>query len=141
MSNHLPPARPSPPRNCTAKRIILHNEALLSVKCAAGYDGGLNQHFTLDILGENGRTLANTTANFMDMIVWFNVSWSAVDSLEDDEDLAVTARNSKGASDPVLLRDLVFRDAEKRAGEEYDTDDVFNDIDGDDIFRFVTFLL
>lgn len=37
--------------------------------------------------------------------------------MEEDEDLAVTARNSKGASDPVLLRDLVFRDAEKRAGE------------------------
>ncbi|KAF9794888.1 hypothetical protein SFRURICE_005123 [Spodoptera frugiperda] len=111
----VPAARPSPPRNCTAKRVIIHNEALLSVKCAAGYDGGLNQHFTLDILGENGRTLANTTANFIDLIVWFNISWSAVDSLEEDEDLAVTARNSKGASDPVLLRDLVFRDAEKRA--------------------------
>ncbi|CAH0596489.1 unnamed protein product [Chrysodeixis includens] len=111
----VPAARPSSPRNCTAKRLLRSNEPHLSVRCIAGYDGGLNQHFTLDILGENGRVLANTTANFADLVVWFNISWSAVESLEDDEDLAVTARNSKGASDPVLLRDLVFRDAEKRA--------------------------
>ncbi|KAJ8711949.1 hypothetical protein PYW08_008903 [Mythimna loreyi] len=111
----VPAARPSPPRNCTAKRLLLRSEPHLSVKCTAGYDGGLTQHFTLDVLGENGRVLGNTTANFIDLIVWFNISWSAVESLEEDEDLAVTARNSKGASDPVLLRDLVFRDAEKRA--------------------------
>ncbi|XP_063896922.1 neural cell adhesion molecule 1 [Helicoverpa armigera] len=111
----VPAARPSPPRNCTAKRLLLRNEPHLSVKCAAGYDGGLNQHFTLDVLGENSKVLANTTANFVDLIVWFNISWTAVESLDEDEDLAVTARNSKGASDPVLLRDLVFRDAEKRA--------------------------
>ncbi|KOB76004.1 Uncharacterized protein OBRU01_02781, partial [Operophtera brumata] len=50
-----------------------------------------------------------------DLMVWLNISWSDVETLGEDEDLAVTARNSKGASEPVLLRDLTFRDSAKRA--------------------------
>lgn len=46
-----------------------------------------------------------------------NTSWAAVESLTDDEDLVVIARNSKGASEPVLLGDLMYRDAAKRAGK------------------------
>ncbi|CAB3233125.1 unnamed protein product [Arctia plantaginis] len=111
----VPAARPSPPRNCTAKRVQTSVEPYLSVKCMAGYDGGLTQHFTLDVLGENSRVLANVTASYIDLVIWFNVSWTMLDSLEEDEELAVTARNSKGSSDPVILSDLVFRDTEKRA--------------------------
>lgn len=36
--------------------------------------------------------------------------------MADDEVLTVTARNSKGVSDPVLIRDLDFRDAAKHTG-------------------------
>ncbi|KAL0868234.1 hypothetical protein ABMA27_007767 [Loxostege sticticalis] len=107
-------ARPSPPRNCTANRLVKDNEAFLSVRCIAGYDGGLNQHFTLDALGETGRVLVNSSAGYTDLVVWLNVSWSALETMAEDEVIAVTARNSKGSSEPVLLRDLVFRDAAKR---------------------------
>ncbi|XP_063832755.1 uncharacterized protein LOC135081904 [Ostrinia nubilalis] len=110
----VPAARPSPPRNCTASRLLKNNEAFLSVRCIAGYDGGLNQHFTLDALGETGRVLVNNSAQFTDLVVWLNVSWSMLEAIAEDEVLAVTARNSKGSSEPVLLRDLVFRDAAKR---------------------------
>ncbi|CAG9793226.1 unnamed protein product [Diatraea saccharalis] len=106
--------RPSPPRNCTADRILRNNEAYLSVRCIAGYDGGLSQHFTLDALGESARVLVNSSAGNQDLVVWLNMSWAELDSLAEDEVVAVTARNSKGSSEPVLLRDLVFRDAAKR---------------------------
>lgn len=76
----LPPARPSSPRNCTAKRLLRNNEPHLSVRCVAGYDGGLNQHFTLDILGENGRVLANTTANFVGKLPWQRCSTYSIDT-------------------------------------------------------------
>ncbi|XP_063538897.1 uncharacterized protein LOC134748125 [Cydia strobilella] len=49
-----------------------------------------------------------------DLVVWLNVSWSALEVLTEDEILGVVARNSKGASEPSLLRELVFRDAAKR---------------------------
>ncbi|CAH2237070.1 jg17246 [Pararge aegeria aegeria] len=108
--------RPSPPRNCTAKKAIKHNEAYLTVRCVAGYDGGLSQHFTLEAVGDTGRILENSTASKTDLIVWLNVSWSELESMPDDEVLTVTARNSKGVSDPVLIRDLVYRDAAKHTG-------------------------
>ncbi|KAJ0172067.1 hypothetical protein K1T71_012040 [Dendrolimus kikuchii] len=112
-------ARPSPPRNCTAQRVLKSNDAYLVVKCIAGYDGGLTQHFTLDALGDTSRTLVNTTAGYVDLVVWLNVTWSVLESLSEDEDLVVTARNSKGASEPVLLMDLIYKDTGKKAGNCY----------------------
>ncbi|XP_053615772.1 hemicentin-2-like isoform X1 [Plodia interpunctella] len=109
----VPAARPSPPRNCTTARVVRHSEAYLTVRCTAGYDGGLSQHFTLDALGDTSRVLVNSSAGYLDLTVWLNVSWSVLETLSEDEILAVTARNSKGASEPVLLRELVFRDAAK----------------------------
>ncbi|KAI8437361.1 hypothetical protein MSG28_011701 [Choristoneura fumiferana] len=50
----------------------------------------------------------------LDLVVWLNVSWSELESLTEDEVLGVVARNSKGASEPALLRELVFRDPAKR---------------------------
>lgn len=52
-----------------------------------------------------------------DLVVWLNVTWSTLDTLTDDEVLAVVARNKKGASDPVVLNDVIFRDAAKRTGK------------------------
>lgn len=59
----LPIARPSPPRNCTAKKVVEKNDAFLTVRCIPGYDGGLNQHFTLEAVGDSGRILDNSTAS------------------------------------------------------------------------------
>ncbi|XP_072933154.1 neural cell adhesion molecule 1-like [Epargyreus clarus] len=113
----VPAARPSPPRNCTANRVLKNGEAFLTVKCIAGYDGGLSQHFTLEALGETGRVLVNNTAGPLDMVVWLNISWSALEMLSEEENLAVSARNSKGVSDPVMLRELVYKDAAKQTEE------------------------
>ncbi|CAG5056796.1 unnamed protein product [Parnassius apollo] len=110
----VPAARPSPPKNCTAKRIIKNGETYLSVQCQAGYDGGLTQHFTLEALGDTGRVLVNVTAEQNDLVVWLNISLLELDTLREDETLAVIARNNKGASDPVILRELVYRDAAKQ---------------------------
>lgn len=63
---------------------------------------------------------SNTAPVYPDLVVWLNVTWSLLETLTDEEVLAVVARNKKGASDPVLLKDLVFRDAAKRTGEGLD---------------------
>ncbi|XP_045517545.1 nephrin-like [Pieris brassicae] len=112
----VPAARPSSPRNCTAKRIV-SKDVFLSVRCLAGYDGGLHQHFLLEAVGDNSRVLANVTAGKDDLVVWLNTSWSVLETLNEDEVLAVSARNTKGVSDPVMLSELVFKDAAKQTEE------------------------
>ncbi|KPJ15532.1 Nephrin [Papilio machaon] len=110
----VPAARPSPPKNCTAKRIIKNGEVYLTIQCTAGYDGGLSQHFTLEALGDAGKVLVNATAERNDIVVWLNISLLELDTLSEDETLAIFARNNKGSSDPVILRDMVYRDAAKQ---------------------------
>ncbi|XP_041982912.1 obscurin-like [Aricia agestis] len=104
----VPAARPSPPRNCTA-RLAASLAASLAVRCEAGYDGGLEQHFTLET--DDGVLLGNTTAG-PDHVVWFNVSYPELAG-GGGVRLAVTARNTKGGSEPVLLRDVGLKDAAK----------------------------
>ncbi|XP_038221199.1 B-cell receptor CD22-like [Zerene cesonia] len=113
----VPAARPSPPRNCTANRVVTKKDVYLSVRCIAGYDGGLNQYFTLEAVGDTNRLLVNSTARMNDLVVWLNISWSVLESVSEDEILTVSARNNKGVSDPVLLRELVFKDAAKHTEE------------------------
>ncbi|CAK1545417.1 unnamed protein product [Leptosia nina] len=113
----VPAARPSPPRNCTANRVAAKVDVILAVKCIAGYDGGLNQHFLLEAVGDTSKALANTTAGKIDLVVWLNISWSVLETLGEEEVLTVSARNNKGVSDPVLLKELVFKDAAKHTEE------------------------
>ncbi|XP_013147355.1 PREDICTED: nephrin-like [Papilio polytes] len=121
----VPAARPSPPKNCTAKRIMKNGEVHLAIQCTAGYDGGLSQHFTLEALGDAGRILVNATAERNDMSVWLNISLLELDTLSEDETLAIYARNNKGASDPVILRDMVYRDAAKQTENTTRSDSKF----------------
>lgn len=39
---------PEPPKSCE-----LRNDTILEVVCVAGYDGGLTQHFLLEVVGGN----------------------------------------------------------------------------------------
>lgn len=69
-----PPARPSPPRNCTVSASNGSNwiedssredfgEPLV-VRCVTGYDGGLPQLVVLEALdSDNGKIRFNVTAN------------------------------------------------------------------------------
>ncbi|KAG4079950.1 hypothetical protein HA402_006262 [Bradysia odoriphaga] len=46
---HILPAKtPEPPKSCE-----LRNDTILEVVCVAGYDGGLTQHFLLEVVGGN----------------------------------------------------------------------------------------
>lgn len=54
---------------------------------------------------------------FLELVVWLNVSWSSLQSLSEDQVLAVVAKNNKGSSEPVVFKDLVFRDAAKMTGK------------------------
>ncbi|KPJ01279.1 hypothetical protein RR46_01414 [Papilio xuthus] len=59
------------------------------------------------------------------MVVWLNISLLELDSLNEDETLAIFARNNKGASDPVILRDKVYRDAAKQTENTSRSDSKF----------------
>ncbi|XP_057337300.1 hemicentin-2-like isoform X2 [Microplitis mediator] len=105
--------KPSPVRNCT-----LANQTYTSVevKCIAGYDGGLPQRFVLEVYHGNIDSLPDSKPQY-------NVSSSdepifSLSSLDVPHDagvhVAVYAVNAKGRSQPIILSEVTFRDAEKR---------------------------
>ena len=106
--------KPFPVRNCT-----LANQTYTSVevKCVAGYDGGLPQKFMLEVyhgdLDTRIRPLYNISSS--DEPVF------ALSGLEASVDagvhVAIYAVNAKGRSQPVILSEVTFRDAEKRTGK------------------------
>ncbi|XP_045486297.1 nephrin [Pieris rapae] len=101
--------KPHAPRNCT-----LWNQTSDSVEvsCVAGFDGGLPQHFLLEVYsGNEGTPRINLTS---DEPMW------TVRSLEWDVRfrLVAAAVNSKGRSPPTPLDDVLFRDPEKRTASE-----------------------
>lgn len=103
-------------RNCT-----LANQTYTSVevKCVAGYDGGLPQKFVLEVYHGDIDFLASSQP-------LYNVSNSdepsfALAGLEASVEagvhVAVYAVNAKGRSQPVILSEVTYRDAEKHTGE------------------------
>ncbi|XP_057337299.1 hemicentin-1-like isoform X1 [Microplitis mediator] len=109
--------KPSPVRNCT-----LANQTYTSVevKCIAGYDGGLPQRFVLEVYHGNIDSLPDSKPQY-------NVSSSdepifSLSSLDVPHDagvhVAVYAVNAKGRSQPIILSEVTFRDAEKRTGQD-----------------------
>lgn len=110
--------KPSPVRNCT-----LANQTYTSVevKCIAGYDGGLPQRFVLEVYHGNIDSLPDSKPQY-------NISSSdepifSLSSLDVPVDagvhVAVYAVNAKGRSQPIILSEVTFRDAEKRTGKQY----------------------
>jgi hypothetical protein len=83
----------------------------VEVACSAGFDGGLPQHFLLELTASNGGPVRlNQTS---DLPFFF---------LSDLEPgitfrLAVYAVNAKGRSTATFLEELLFKDAEKQTGE------------------------
>ncbi|XP_017788622.1 PREDICTED: nephrin-like [Habropoda laboriosa] len=109
--------KPSPVRNCT-----LANQTYTSVevKCVAGYDGGLPQKFILEVY--------HGDVDFLSSIQpLYNVSNTDEPSfslsglettVETGVHVAVYAVNGKGRSQPVILSEVTYRDAEKRTGQD-----------------------
>lgn len=103
-------------RNCT-----LANQTYTSVevKCVPGYDGGLPQKFVLEVYHGDVDFLTNSQP-------LYNVSnpdeptfalTGLEASVEAGVHVAVYAANAKGRSQPVILSEVTYRDAEKRTGE------------------------
>ncbi|KAH1001175.1 hypothetical protein HUJ04_013422 [Dendroctonus ponderosae] len=101
--------KPLAVKNCT-----LTNQTSSSVEiyCLPGFDGGLPQHFLLELYTENSLIPRyNVTA--------FAEPYFFLDNLETDVifRMVVFAVNSKGKSNGVVLEEITFRDAEKRTGK------------------------
>lgn len=110
--------KPFPVRNCT-----LANQTYTSVevKCVAGYDGGLPQKFILEVYHGDVDFLSSSQP-------LYNVSNADEPSfslagleasVEAGVHVAVYAVNAKGRSQPVILSEVTYRDAEKRTGKKY----------------------
>ncbi|TGZ54848.1 Kin of IRRE-like protein 1 [Temnothorax longispinosus] len=108
--------KPFPVRNCT-----LANQTYTSVevKCVPGYDGGLPQKFVLEVYHGDVDYLASSQP-------LYNVSnpdepsfalAGLEASVEAGVHVAVYAVNAKGRSQPVILSEVTYRDAEKRTGK------------------------
>ncbi|XP_058809646.1 uncharacterized protein LOC131674842, partial [Phymastichus coffea] len=109
--------KPFPVRNCS-----LANQTYTSVqvRCHAGYDGGLPQEFLLEVYHGDIDSLAS-------MRPLYNVSNKDeplffLTNLETSVDVGVHvlvyAVNAKGRSQPIVLSEVTFRDAEKRTGQD-----------------------
>lgn len=108
--------KPFPVRNCT-----LANQTYTSVevRCVPGYDGGLPQKFVLEVYHGDVDYLASSQP-------LYNVSnpdepsfalAGLEASVEAGVHVAVYAMNAKGRSQPVILSEVTYRDAEKRTGK------------------------
>lgn len=83
----------------------------MDVECLAGFDGGLPQHFLLELYATtSGQPLYNSTNVEPEFFLT---------NLEPDITfrIIVYAVNSKGKSQGVVLEEITFRDAEKRTGK------------------------
>lgn len=112
----LVPGKPFPVRNCT-----LANQTYTSVevRCVPGYDGGLPQKFVLEVYHGDVDYLTSSQP-------LYNVSnpdepsfalAGLEASVEAGVHVAVYAVNAKGRSQPVILSEVTYRDAEKRTGK------------------------
>lgn len=106
--------KPEPPYNCTLTNQTTQS---LSVECTAGFDGGLSQHFQLEVYDQQtGQLRANVSARATapdTSNVLFNVY-----NLESGRVLhmSVYAVNTKGRSESTLLEGFTHKVAEKQTG-------------------------
>lgn len=105
---------PGPPRNCT---LLNQTVSTVEVWCVAGPDGGLPQHFILELFNSRSPSagpVARYNATEQPIFLLAN--------LEPDVTfrVVVVAANDKGRSPPVAVSELTFGDPEKRIGEYLD---------------------
>lgn len=98
-------------RNCT---LWNQTSSSVEVSCLSGFDGGLPQHFLLELYR------ASSAVPFYNRTNWQEARFYLTD-LEPDVTfrIAVFAVNAKGRSHGVVLEEVTFRDAEKRTGNVY----------------------
>ncbi|XP_037799658.1 nephrin-like, partial [Penaeus monodon] len=92
---HIVPAgKPDPPRNCT---VIHRSRTAVRVRCLAGSDGGLPQHFLLRAKVDHGEHAVNVTASTRPSFLVEGLMTGRKYSL------VITAYNSKGSSAPTHM--------------------------------------
>lgn len=88
------------------------------MKCVPGYDGGLPQRFVLEVYHGDFDFFESLEPRWN---VTREEPFFALSGLEASVDagvhVAVYAINAKGRSQPAVLSEVTFRDAEKRTGE------------------------
>ncbi|XP_033217421.1 nephrin-like [Belonocnema kinseyi] len=107
--------KPFSVRNCT-----LANQTYTSVevKCVAGYDGGLPQKFMLEVYQGDMETNKRPLYNLSTSDEPFFALSGLEASVEAGIHVAIYGVNAKGRSQPVILSEVTFRDAEKRTGQD-----------------------
>ncbi|XP_050504924.1 neural cell adhesion molecule 2 [Diabrotica virgifera virgifera] len=104
--------KPFPVKNCS-----LSNQTSSSVEvyCLPGFDGGLPQHFVLELYSSSSATLRFNMTSYTEPYFF-------LDNLEPDVTfrIIIFAINMKGKSAGVVLEELTFRDAEKRTAQDGD---------------------
>ncbi|GLH04563.1 Uncharacterized protein GBIM_10249 [Gryllus bimaculatus] len=99
--------KPDPLHNCS---ILNQTAESLHVECAEGFDGGLTQHFIMEVYDADTQTLVRNVNSSAPVF--------AVSGLQSGLgfDISVFAANGKGRSDPVPLHAYTLKAAEKRTG-------------------------
>lgn len=83
----------------------------MEVSCLPSFDGGLPQHFLLELYSAGAKKPRYNITSFTEPYFF-------LDNLETDVTfrIEVYAVNAKGRSPGVVLEEITFRDAEKRTG-------------------------
>ncbi|KAF7286927.1 hypothetical protein GWI33_003193 [Rhynchophorus ferrugineus] len=104
--------KPFPVKNCTLTNQTSNS---IEVYCLAGFDGGLPQHFVLELYTANSPVPRYNITSYAEPYFF-------LDNLEPDVTfrIVVFAINSKGRSHGLVLEEVTFRDAEKRTATEND---------------------
>lgn len=109
MKHFFISGKPFPVKNCT-----LSNQTTSSVEvfCLPGFDGGLPQHFLLELYSGNSVLPRFNMTSYTEPYFF-------LDNLEPDVTfrIIIYAMNSKGKSRGEVLEELMFRDPEKRTGK------------------------
>lgn len=101
--------KPLAVRNCTLTNQTTNS---VEVSCLPSFDGGLPQHFLLELYSAGAKKPRYNITSFTEPYFF-------LDNLETDVTfrIEVYAVNAKGRSSGIVLEEITFRDAEKRTGE------------------------
>ncbi|XP_065168056.1 neural cell adhesion molecule 2 [Atheta coriaria] len=102
--------KPFPVKNCTLSN---QTSSSVDVYCLSGFDGGLPQHFLLELYSASSAVPRYNITSFAEPFFF-------LDNLEPDVTfrIVVFAVNAKGRSNGVVLEEVTFRDAEKRTASD-----------------------
>lgn len=110
----MPPSlfvgKPYPVKNCS---LINQTSSSVEVICLPGFDGGLPQHFILELYTGYSQSLKYNLTSYTEPYFF-------LENLEPDTHfkLEIYAVNSKGRSRSEVLEEVLFKDVEKRTGKK-----------------------